>query len=131
MQKKLGVALSLFTIFLLFLLGAFPTFLGLTKNSEVYQCSYSSSCDILDGTFSFLKTGEGGVLKEGVTRREVMERFEARLVFTEEVDGVVNYYCYSEKIKCSSLIKGKKINLHFAERGVAVKVGTPLIFGSF
>lgn len=131
MQKKSGVIFSFFTILILFLLGAFPSFTGFTKNSEVYGGVYSSSCLILDGDFSLFKTGEGGVLREGVTKKEVMERFNARLVFIEEVEGVVNYYCYSDKIKCSLAIKGEKINLHFAERGNVVKVGTPIIFGSF
>ena len=67
----------------------------------------------------------------GDRAEELIGRFRATLLFTEEAAGVVNYYLYSPALGEAVLLRGMPVNLHIAvsERGTAA--GTPLIFGGF
>lgn len=131
MQKKLSIIISSVIVIILFLLGAYPVFGKIAYGREAYQYTYSSNCKISDYVLPLFKTGEAGILKDGVKIEEVIFDFKAKIVFVEEIDGTENYYCYSGKIKGYTAINGKKINLHFAKKQNLVKVGSPIIFGSF
>ena len=62
---------------------------------------------------------------------KVLSKFDATVKFTEKVDGVTSLYAYSSKIKTYIIVKGQKINLHIALKNTGMKIGSPLIFGSF
>ena len=62
---------------------------------------------------------------------EIATRFGAEILITEEVDGVLSYYAYTQKWKDGLYIDDKKINLHIAIGGGYIKVGTPIIFDGF
>lgn len=70
-----------------------------------------------------------GVQYTGDRAEEIISRFDAEILFTEEVAGVVNYYCYSPFLKTSLLIGDKTVNLHVACNGENTAAGTPIIFG--
>ncbi len=131
MQKKLSVILSVLTLLILFALSLTPIFNNYAENLEVYQYKYSSNCQISDNLFCLFKTGESGVLKNGVEIQSVILAFNAKIVFVEQINETENFYCYSPKIKGYTRLKGEKINLHFAKGKTKVKVGSPIIFGSF
>ena len=59
----------------------------------------------------------------------IREQFSARLLFTEEVCGVVNYYLYSPRLGEGVVLNGFLVNLHIAVGEEQTAVGTPLIFG--
>lgn len=67
----------------------------------------------------------------GDRAKEIMERFGAEILFTEEAAGVVNYYCYSPALENAVWIGDKKVNLHVACNGTETAAGTPVIFGGF
>ena len=61
----------------------------------------------------------------------LLKKYRAKLIFIEEIDGVKNYYYYSNKLPNFEVIKNKKINLQFAIASDRVVVGTPIIYGSY
>lgn len=68
---------------------------------------------------------------DGDRYEELAETFQARLLFTEEVDGVRNYYMYSPFLRQGVQINGYTVNLHIAVREGKTAAGTPLIFGGY
>lgn len=68
--------------------------------------------------------------EKGFIEREV-ERFCAKKVFSETLDGRVAVYYYTESIANYKIINGKKVNLQTVDCGNVFFIGTPLIFGSF
>lgn len=67
----------------------------------------------------------------GNRTEELLARFHAKILFTEEAAGVVNYYCYSSAFEKTVLIGDKAVNLHIACNGSETAAGTPIIFGGF
>lgn len=59
-----------------------------------------------------------------------LEQFGGEIVFCEELDDSVNYYCKAN-LPYSVDLYGQEINLHVCVRGDAAKVGTPIIFGGY
>ena len=55
----------------------------------------------------------------------------ARIVFSEKTDKKVCYYAYSPKIKYIERVNNHNINLHIVIGENSVKVGSPIIYGSF
>jgi hypothetical protein len=55
---------------------------------------------------------------------------QAKIIFTEQIEEGTSYYAYSPTIKYRTKIKNKIINLQIFV-GKGVKVGSPIIFGSF
>lgn len=68
---------------------------------------------------------------EGDVRRELLCRYRARVLFTEEVCGVVNYYCFSPLLGGGVVLNGETVNLHIAAGNGRTAAGTPVIFGGF
>ena len=80
----------------------------------------------------FLSNVKGeSVRYTGNRAEELIARFRAEILFTEEAAGVVNYYCYSPALKNTVLIGDKTVNLHIATSGSETAAGTPIIFGGF
>lgn len=62
---------------------------------------------------------------------KVIEDYDAKLQFSEQIgETTINYY-YTDKLSYFKRIKGKKVNLQTARSNEVYTVGTPLIFGSF
>ena len=66
---------------------------------------------------------------EGDRYEELKERFRAKLLFSECMDGATHYYLYSPLLGSGVEIKGHSVNLHIAVRESRTVAGTPLIFG--
>ena len=107
---------------------------------EVYLESNSSNAEIVsldknEVSLCFSKVGEACLLEEKLDVNEIFSMFNATLVFVEEIEGQdykgTSYYAYSDEIKYKKIINGKKINLHIFTCEEYVKVGSPLIYGSF
>ncbi|MBQ9514042.1 MAG: hypothetical protein IJR66_03585 [Clostridia bacterium] len=139
MQKKLlsfiYIPLSIVAILLIFSINGTPLFSDYGLNGEVYLKSYSSSCKILkNDERGFLaeiyKTGEATEVNSADAER-ILKDFSATTVFIEETDGIKEIFAYSKKIRYKKRINGKIINLHIITTKNTVKVGSPIIFGSF
>jgi len=114
-----------------------PLFLKKGKKVEVYMGSSSSLAQIEKvDLFSFvlLKGVKGESVELDYSEfnlKKLLKEFRATLKFTERTEGGVSYYAYSPKIPYEKIINGKTINLHVFVSSARVKVGAPIIFGSF
>ncbi len=103
------------------------------KNYELYLSPSSSSLVLLtddpvrDKLFCPVM-GES-VRYDGDKKNELIARFRAEILFTEEAAGVTNYYCFSPLIGGGIALNGYTVNLHIATSQEQTAVGSPIIFG--
>lgn len=103
------------------------------KHYELYLSPSSSSLtaqtsDPLRDKLSLPVKGES-VHYDGDQKDALIARFRAKILFTEEAAGVVNYYCSSPLISGGIALNGYMVNLHIAVSEAQTAAGTPLIFG--
>ena len=131
--RRLGLILAAFAAGVFFyLLTRSPAFSG--GSGYEFSGGASSSARIVrteDPVLYKLFTPVAGesVRYEGDVSAAVREAFGARLLFTEEAGGVVNYYLYSSRLGGGVVLGGYFVNLHIAVSAAQTTVGTPLIFG--
>ena len=108
------------------------------STAEIYLSGGSSSKIITVNTnsvkFIFGKKGEAYVISDDVSEEEILERLNATKIFVEQTEFGKSVYAYSEEIDYSTTLYGREINvhLHFSNAEDAkIKIGFPLIFGSF
>ncbi len=79
-----------------------------------------------------LQAYEGGryEMKEEIVRG-ILNRYQAKLLFTEGTDGACSYYAYTPLFAEGLSLQGVRINLHVAISQTQCAVGTPIIFGGF
>ena len=112
-----------------------PLFSDYADRYELYLKENSSVAEIVNAdnySFPFYVSvkGEACVVKCG-DEKEIIGDFNAEIIFTEETDYAVIIYAYSKKIHYEKIVSGKKVNLQIAKRNDVIKVGSPLIYGSF
>ena len=109
-----------------------PTFLSYASDYEVYffDGSYLPPQKISGNVLPFGVKGEACEMEKTELEKLFLD-FNASLLFSEEIDGGINYYAYSPKIKYRTKINGQTINLHVFLGKDKIKVGTPVIFGSY
>lgn len=88
----------------------------------------ASVCDPLLGKLFCATAGES-VRYRGDCRRQIAERFRARLLFCEKTGDVTHYYLWSPMLGQGVSVNGVAVNLHIAADKTHTAVGTPLIFG--
>lgn len=69
--------------------------------------------------------------KQNFDLNNFLSKFSAKLLFAESIEGGTSYYAYSSKIKYNQTVNGKKVNLQVFIGENSVKVGSPIICGSF
>ncbi len=113
-----------------------PTFNGYADKFEVYFES---------GSFGEIKTGvnaeefyslnkikgEGFFAGADFDIQAFVGDFDAELIFVETLDGEESLYFYSDKIPYSEVVCGHRVNLHIHRAKSGIKVGAPIIYGSF
>lgn len=104
---------------------------------EVYLGSNSSNCKVVGvdknevKRFS-LRYGESCEFScESFDLVGLLDEYSAKIVYIEKTENGESYYCFSEKIKFSKTLNGKKVNLHVHWTKEKIKIGTPIIFGSY
>lgn len=112
-----------------------PLFSDYADIYELYLKENSSIAKIVNADkysfpFYFSVKGEACVVKCG-DEKNIIGDFNAETVFTEEIKDAVIIYAYSEKIPYEKIVNGKKVNLQIVKRNDVIKVGSPLIYGSF
>ena len=75
----------------------------------------------------FLRTEE---TEENLVAR-IRGQYGAKVIFSEKVDGVTSYYCYTSGWDNGIDLDGVVVNLHIAVSEGACVVGTPIIFDGF
>lgn len=140
MQKKafnfLVAVVSVVVFILLFLANTSFYLKDFNGQFEVYNFSSSSNATITstkkeDMKYILNKTGEGCFLSENIEINEILSMLSASVVFTESTENGTSYYAYCSNIKMGKMINNRKINvqIHISEQGI--KIGTPIIYGSF
>ena len=130
----LAVALTLIS---LSYQSAKPLFLGYAENFEVYLGDSSSVSKILTvskSDYPFINNLKGEsveIYRNDFDVDEFFNDYNAKIIFTERVGEIVSYYGYSKDVKYKKIINERAINLHVAVDGEKVKIGSPIIFGSF
>ena len=142
MRRILQAGKAVVVALLVILCAVFALYLSrapVFEQGEGYELSYgqSSSAKTERTETPFLdKLIHGTVAGESVRYRgdryeKLKAQFSAELLFTEESNGVVNYYLYSPRIAGGVQLYGKTVNLHIAVGSEQTAAGTPLIFGGF
>ena len=138
MIKKVFVLLLSFVMVIsLFVFNNAPIFKNYADEYEVYLNDFSCSNSIIrvdknKFPFIFNAKGQSAVIKkENFYLENFLLDFGAKLVFVESGEDYSCYYAYSPNFKQSKIINEKKVNLHIAIKKDSVKVGSPIIYGSF
>lgn len=140
MQKKafnfLIAVVSVAVFILLFLANTSFCLKDFNGHFEVYRFSSSSNAIIIsirkeDMKYILNKTGEGCFLTENIEVDEILSMLSAKVVFTENTENGTSYYAYCGNIKMSKIINNKQINVQIHKSEQGIKIGTPLIYGSF
>ncbi len=140
-MKKTGAVLLLFisvlTLIYASAVNSTSYFERYQGKHEVYLESNSSNARIVEVEKEEIKkyiykTGEAIFIENcNLDIENLLKDFSAEIVFAEHTEQGVSYFAYSKKIKGEKRIKGERINLHLHQSEVGVKMGTPLIYGSF
>lgn len=126
-----GVAI--FCVLFVYALSAFSVF-GQGERHEFYKGTSSDEIVLSRTPYAklFLSDLKGeSVRYTGDRAEELIVHFNAKILFTEEAAGIVNFYCYSPVLENAVLIGDQTINLHIACNGKETAAGTPIIFGGF
>ena len=138
MLKKICVIISAVVLLVsLYFFNKMPIFNGLANTFEVYLSDYSDTrtqLSLRENEFIFLSgvKGESCVIEdENFDLEKYLTQMRASIIFTHEFEEYKNYYAYSPKIKYYKIIDGKMINLHVCVKKDQIKIGSPIIYGSF
>ena len=126
-------AVAALCVFFAYSLSVSPVFAG-GERYEFYRGT--SSDEIVLARFPYEKLFLSGIKGEsarfkGDRAEELVARFGAEILFTEEAAGVVNYYCFTPVLGDAVLLGESAVNLHIACNGEETAAGTPVIFGGF
>ncbi len=136
MFKKLAVSLAIMlSAILIILINVAPIFSGYANSFEIYHGDSAGQIRTVSYIEYFLSgkiKGEGVTLKkENFDLDDFLRDFKAKIKVCENIEGGVNYYAYSRKIPYRQKIYGKTVNLQIFVGEQTVKVGAPMIYGSF
>lgn len=87
----------------------------------------------VERTQPFSVTSEGGCVRADtfMSAQNVMDKYGAVLLWTEDFDDLTVYYCYSDFVCGYETVCGKRVNIMIAEREEYTAVGMPLLTGSY
>ncbi|MBO7149581.1 MAG: hypothetical protein J6V71_01680 [Clostridia bacterium] len=137
LKKCMVIFSSIVLIIAMFCIGNMPLFTNKSGSYEVYLENSSNSQSIInvnirDFALIFNKKGESVYIEnKGFELHNFLCEMKANLLFIEEIDGKVSYYAYSPKLKYMQRVKSHNVNLHVVVGESMVKVGSPIIYGSF
>lgn len=109
-----------------------PILLKYSNEVEVYSVKNGSDCVIKKakkGDFIPRKTGESCTVN--ASAQKILDELDVTVYKIEILGGIVNYYGYSDELKYGVELFGKRINVQVCDDGRTVKLGTPLIYGSY
>lgn len=134
MKRILYIFISLIILVFSWALHSTPVLSGLGKSVEVSVSlggSASNFITVPSGTPIWANFGESVVVDSEENLLEFIKLYNIDFLFSESTFDGVSYYGYSKKIPHVEIVNGKKVNFHVHCAGRVVKVGIPLIYGSF
>jgi len=129
--------LAISAFFYFYAVNSLPVFYKYSDRIELYEES---------GSFGNFSLYDGGLIKKkdikgescylyGVSYEKILKDFSAKHVFSEETLAGESFYAFSPYIPYRVNLNGKIVNLQYfsykEEKGEKVKIGTPMIFGSY
>ncbi len=115
----------------LFSFSAFP----FETEKEYYLYSFSSQADIKKDPVPldllFVKGESVRIKTDEVNLDEWLSLYGAKVLFTENFDDGISYYCYSPKLKTPILLDDKSVNLHIIVKEKELVLGSPIVFGGY
>ena len=136
-KKMLVLFLALLTFISCYFTFEKPIFKDYSGDYTLYVNSNSSNAimvDLSDNSYPlvFNKTGESVCFESSdFELQTLLNKYSAKLIFTEKIEDGICYYAFSPKIKYQKIVNGSKINLHVFIGEGRVVLGAPVIFGSF
>lgn len=100
---------------------------------KIYQTASSSNIKEIKG-LNFccsVKSESCYIDKKGFNILDFLNKNNAKLVFTEQIESGCIYYAFSPTIKYMEKVKNEKINLQIFVGKNTIKAGAPLIYESF
>lgn len=134
MLKKSFIIICVFTLTCAFAVTYFMP--DLRGNVSLYFNSYSSMAVEKEyspkNIFNVRRTGECATYLLNQTDKEkIFNGLFADEVFSEKIVEGTSYYGYSKKIRNFKVINGEKVNVQVFVGKEYIKVGIPIIYGSF
>lgn len=131
-----GFCLFIFSIILIFLttiVYSLPLFTLCANTYEVYFGDSAGEIRLIDKKFIPLGVkGEGVQLnRQGFDIDLFLKENRAKLKVIRTENGGTSYYAFSKKIPYKVRVFERTVNLHVFICNEYVKVGAPIIFGSF
>ncbi len=126
-----SVVISVFTL-TLFYVHSTPVLYRFNDTVTVYTVSKSSTAEISkikSPNAKFNVKGESCTVNKTV--EELLKELDVTISHVESVNGITSYYGYTKKFKYETVAFNSKINVHIADNGKSVTVGTPIIFGAY
>ena len=74
---------------------------------------------------------QGRYLTKSEIAEEIIQKYQAEILFCEEAGGTLSYYGYVSAWSDGVWLYGRKVNLHVAVGEERLSVGTPIIFGGY
>ena len=102
MLKKLVIIGICVSILCCLCMQAYTPMFAEYGETTVYLDSASSNAKIIKASemeFKHNIKGESCFIDKSVDVDKILNEFNAKVVFIEEIDGTTNYYCYSKQIK--------------------------------
>ncbi len=135
-KKIFTIILCLLALFSCYAINATPVFSAYAESYEVYFNDYSTlenvyTVDKISYLLCFNKKGESCAVNNGVTAKQILESFNAVVIKVENHEGGKSIYAYSNKIKYKKRMFNDIVNLHIEISENQIRVGTPIIYGSF
>lgn len=104
---------------------------------EVYGAdgSFCGGIVVTEREYPFVKFRAGesctAVYIGDKSAEEIFAELGGKILFSETTEAGVSYYGYSEKIRYRKKIGENVVNLHVFKGKDDLKIGTPLIYGSY
>lgn len=137
MFKKLFIiCICLVSLLSCYAINSTPVFSAYADKYEVYFSEYSSLKSVwtVNKTGYLLclnKKGESCAVDKQISARQILDEFDADIVKIEKHSEGTSIYAYSNKIKYKKRMFGKIVNLHIEVNDNQMRVGSPIIYGSF
>ena len=107
------------------------TFYRANNSSEILGSKLDKSWLKFGVLYLQIKAETAVIDQEDFNLEKILSRFSAKVVLTEQIDGVTSVYAYSNKIRYREVVQNKIVNLHLVINEKEVKVGCPIIYESF
>lgn len=104
---------------------------------EVYALcgSFGKGRTVNSLEYSFVKNAAGEscalIKNDDLCAEEIVKSLGGEILFTEQTEYGVSYYAYSPKVKYKTRLYGKTVNVHVFNNADGVKIGLPIIYGSY